>query len=108
YAMLVAAHAHVLDRAGDGEKKEPRAKDDDQHAEERHVRLPREQGRIEAESRTPRLTHKCGIAVRLFRTNRLLLLLLAGFISTRHLVSGFFFVKIPRWTLIARPRQGAP
>ena len=78
--MLVAAHAHVLDRAGDGEKKEPGAKDHDQHAEQRHVRLSREQRRIEAESRTPWLTHKCGIAVQLFGANRLLLMLFAGFL----------------------------
>ena len=89
--MLVAAHAHVLDRAGDGEKKEPGAKDDDQHAEQRHVRLPREQRRIEAESRTPRLTHKCGIAGRLFRAIRLLLLLLVGFIFRRGTLSQVSF-----------------
>jgi hypothetical protein len=79
--MLVAAHAHVLDRAGDGEKKEPGAKDDDQHAEQRHVRLPHEQRCIEAESQTLRLTHKCDIAVQLFGANRFLFMLFTGFIS---------------------------
>jgi hypothetical protein len=40
-AVLAAAEAHVLDHAGDGEKEQPSAKDDDQHIEQRHVRLPK-------------------------------------------------------------------
>jgi hypothetical protein len=40
-AVLAVAEADVLDDAGNGEEREPRAEDDDQNIEQRHVRLPR-------------------------------------------------------------------